>query len=112
MTPSKIKSGTMVVIRSLLDRPIYARRRPESLRGPRSKALEDLVVTTIPEGSRALYMGAQEDTFNTALRTKGRGPYGYTPTNVYYYFVLWEGRPVWVSSSEADLEVINEVSGL
>lgn len=56
-------------------------------------------------------MGTKEDTLNTALRAKRRGPYGYTPVNVYYHFVLWNDRPVWVSSSDVELEVVDAIPG-
>lgn len=107
-----LKSGTLVTIfQARLDGTIYARRSPEKLAGSRGKTMNDIVITTIPNGSRALYMGTQKDAFNSALRAKGAGPFGYTPARLLYHFVLWEGRPVWVSSGDCALEEVNATPG-
>lgn len=104
-----LKSGTLVTIfQTRMDGAIYARKSPEKLSGPRGKTMNDIVITTIPNGARALYMGSHEDDFNSALRAKGAGPYGYSPVHLYYHFVLWEGRPVWVSSNECVLEEVKD----
>jgi len=102
-----LKSGTLVTLHpSRDDRPIKARRVPEALRGPRNKVLERVLICDIPEGTTVLYMSSQNDAFNTALRAKGTGPFGYTPVQIIYHFVLWGDRPVWVSSEDTVLKPI------
>jgi len=108
-----LKSGTMVeLVQRREDVPIHARRIPESVTGPRGKRNEDgtfegysrVVICDIPAGVKVLYMCSKDDAFSTALRAKGRGPYGYTPATVTYHCVLWGERPVWVSSAEVELK--------
>jgi hypothetical protein len=53
-------------------------------------------------------MGSAEDTFNSALRAKGAGPFGYTPARLIYHLILWGERPVWVASSDCELKDITE----
>lgn len=106
---SKLKSGTWVTLhQARMDGAITGRREPGGAGQPFSKRQENIIINYIPPGSRALYMSTVEDGFNTALRAKGRGPYGYTPNQVFYHFILWEGRPVWVSSNEAVLEEVKD----
>lgn len=117
MRSDKLKSGTLVTLnQTRLDGAIYARRVPEAIKGPRSAKnpttmanaaeAERVIITTIPNGAQVLYMSTQEDAFNSALRANGTGPYGYTPAHLYYHFVLWNDRPVWVSSADAELRPV------
>lgn len=85
--------------------PITARHRPESNSSPRNR---QNVICNIPAGAHGLYMGSTEDSFNTALRAKGRGPFGFTPVRILYHLILWGERPVWVSSSDCELKDITE----
>lgn len=112
MKQSNLRSGMMVVLRQTkMDGNITGRRSPGGHGQVFSKRQENIVIHHIPNGSRALYMSTVEDAFNTALRAKGRGPYGYTPVQVLYHFILWEGRPIWVASSECTLEEFNAPTG-
>lgn len=111
MDHAKLKSGMMVVLhQTRMDGSITGRRSPGGHGQVFSKRQENIIIHHIPHGSRALYMGTHADAFNAALRAKGRGPYGYTPVQVYYHFILWEGRPIWVSSSECSLEELKDVA--
>jgi len=110
-----LKSGTMVtLIQKRENVPIKARRRPEAMNSPRArwrKRWEDDDTThenylyDVPRGSQALYVSSQRDDFRALMQGKA-GPFGYKPGIVLYHFVLWDGKPIWVSSEDVELEVV------
>lgn len=102
-------TGTFVtLVQKREDVPIRARRVPEAVSSPRSKAMADMleriVICDIPNGARVLYLSSKADDFNIALRAKGRGPYGYTSPQLIFHCVLWGERPVWIANAEVELK--------
>lgn len=101
-------TGTLVtLVQKREDVPIRARRVPETVSSPRSKAMADVlervVICNIPNGTQVLYLSSKADDFNIALRARGRGPYSYTPPQLIFHYVLWGERPAWISNEEVEL---------
>lgn len=110
-----LKSGTLVFLNQKReDIPIKARRRPEALNSPRAvyrkrweddNTQNDNFLYNVPPGVQALYLSSKRDDFRAALQGK-TGPFGYKPGVVLYHLILWEDKPVWVSSEDVELEVV------
>lgn len=99
-----LKSGTLCTVWQKNEGiSIRGRKLPQAISSPRGVRPEDIVVCTVPAGAQVLYMCSQADSFNAALRGKGKGPYGFTPVQLHYHFVLWEGRPIWLASGDCEL---------
>jgi hypothetical protein len=105
---SDLRSGELVRLLTLREGgSVAARRRPDR-RMVRDSAedVEPNIICNIPHGELALYVSSHSDGLADAIARKGRGPYGYVPKKITYHLVLWGERPVWVSSEDAELEVV------
>ena len=104
MMTTKLEPGTMVKLTERREgSSIKARSAPRSFNALLGEEL-DIVICDIPNETHALFINSQPDAFNAAMRKKGRGPYGFSPPANEFYLVLWEGRPVWVASSDTVVE--------
>lgn len=91
----ELTSGMMVIIRKRDSvSGVYARREPKGLFQSKGNR-----ITIIPNRTTALYMSTKESDESIELRRNGK-----EFSEVYYHFVLWDGRPVWVSSIDCYLE--------
>lgn len=90
--------------------PIWARRTPRTINMlTRDESIgEGIKLCDIPAGDKALYMSSKRDVVKDLLAGRGPGPYGFRPGQVIFHLVLWNGRPVWVSSSDCELEEVND----
>ena len=102
----KLQPGTLVKVVRKLETVVLARKRPSrvsfSLRFDNTN--EDAnYVGVIDDGTVCLYMSSYSDGLAEAITKKGRGPYGFLPKTFVYYFILWNNKPVYVSSADCEL---------
>jgi hypothetical protein len=89
--------------------PIRARRVPEritlAVTSDEQQAESDrIVVCNVPDGSRCLYVSRYRDAYQeVAAAALEKGPYGFNRLGLCFHLVLWDGRPVWISSEDAEL---------
>ena len=103
MMTTKLEPGTMVKLTERREGlSIKARKIPQSVNA--FFDVGDIVICDIPNDTHVLLINNQVDAFNAAIRKKGRGPYGFSPPANEFYLVLWEGRPVWVATSDTIIE--------
>lgn len=112
-----MKSGALCqLIQKRESVPIRARRVPETIGGRRSKLgrdgltndklLERVYVCDIPAGSQVLYMSTKVDAFSRLMAGRTTSPYGYKPNEIVFHLILWQDRPAWVCSEDAELREI------
>lgn len=104
-----LKTGDLVTLVRLRHAfIIQARKQPKTLvsariRSDNSVEADDMFYPgAIPDGAQALYMGSHVDGLRAAMKAKV-GPYGYTPKQLVFHLVMWDGKAVWVSSDDAEL---------
>jgi len=96
-----LKTGNLVQLWQLRDSfSIKAKRVPELFDRAKTRTEVDaIMVGVIPAGTYCLYIASQQLAppkikFNLGAITA--------------HLVLWKGRPIWVSSSDCELRVIND----
>lgn len=94
-----LQTGTLVkLVQVNVNVPIKGRTKPMSL-----LSKEDVpTACVIPDGAHVLYVSSKLDELHEKL-SRLNGPFGFQRKQRFYHFVLWEGRPVWVSTVDAYL---------
>lgn len=97
---TSLQTGTLIrIIQVHWNIPIKGRSKPVSVLDKDDPP----IACVIPDAAIALYVSSKLDELHEKL-SRHDGPYGFQRKQRFYHFVLWEGRPVWVSSVDAHLE--------
>jgi hypothetical protein len=104
---TELLPGQMVRLWQRADNiPIKARRVPEAVGSPR--AYFRIVICEVPSGATCLYVASHRDAFAEAMQANqsSSGSFGFK-RGVEFNLIVWGDRPVWVSSSDCELEPLS-----